>query len=557
MNPLTTDTTIPLKNISKLTSKTQELTKLLEKTDMLYKETINPVFNTLPLHSQTQIKKNFVDNIRKLEEFDYPINIEQLFSRYAEQAKIYPEFIPVSKLANDSLKAYKTANEFREYYLNYFKEHKIGIDFNYIVKHPKLNTNYFNMESHRYVLNLLVTERLKSMETIAGYKTSDFEYLDEITYENTAEDAIRYKFVERAVMQILKENASELVKENFYDLPIESVRIQGALSIARILSDASAEGVVWTVGSSADGSPPFATMKYALNNIYDSIAGDFLKDYNMVHELVIGFILNTIRNLTPNFMYVWAGFSCNAPKNLGPLPLIDTTDSVKKKHNFDTLCDSNASNNLEPIVLSEIVEVYKTFAGFFDEFSDTDAKISLIVLFQIFASLSIAQDKFRFVHGDLHANNVLVKKLDAPVTITYNLGGVNYSIETQFIPVIIDYGFARAEFAGKTLTMLRYMADFRSYHETDHMFQPDPAPDMFMPLYDAARLLQRRIHKDSPMNDVFNRGIVIQGGIGTLRDQFEFNKKKSKIISPAIFQTTTPHPMRVMSINLYDFIISH
>ena len=550
------ETTIPLKNIEKLFSKTSELTQLLENTDISYKETQQKTFKTLPVKTQVQLEQNFLDNMRKLDEIELPIKPEELFSKYIESSKSRPEFFHVGKLAKEALKAYEVASNFREYYLKYFKDNKIDVEFNYIIRHPKDETdsNYNNMLNHKYVLNLLVNERRKSMESMES--VSDFDHLDEIRYKNTAEDAIRYKFVEKAIFRILQKNANEFLREEFYDLPIETTRLQGSLKIARILSDVSVEGVVWSVGSSDEGVPPFATMKYGVNRQPDPYnPGYLIKDYNMIHELVIGFILNTIRNLTPNFMYVWAGFSCNAPKKLGPVSFAELRlkNSVKNNYDFDTLCSSNTPDNLEPIVLSEVVDVYSTFSKFFDDFFLSDPKIVLIVLFQIFASLSIAQDKFRFVHGDLHANNILIKRLDEPTRIVYNLGEREYGIETEFVPIIIDYGLSRATYQGRTLTMLSYMGDFRRFNGFDQMFQVDPNPDMFMPLYDAARLLQGRIGDHDPLNIILNRGVIIEGGIGTLRKKFEMKK----FVSPSIFQTFSPHPMRRMSINLYDYILDN
>jgi hypothetical protein len=68
------------------------------------------------------------------------------------------------------------------------------------------------------------------------------------------------------------------------------------------------------------------------------------------------------------------------------------------------------------------------------------------VYLQLFLSLYVAYKKYKFHHNDLHLNNVLVRRLSSPVTITYSneaLGGARnkyVSFSTYLIPQIIDFG---------------------------------------------------------------------------------------------------------------------
>jgi serine/threonine protein kinase len=78
----------------------------------------------------------------------------------------------------------------------------------------------------------------------------------------------------------------------------------------------------------------------------------------------------------------------------------------------------------------------------------------LNILAQIFASLIIAQEKAGFCHGDLHAGNVLVIRLKEEVEITYVIGKKKYTLKTNLIPKIIDYGFCRVQIGKVVLTAL-------------------------------------------------------------------------------------------------------
>ena len=63
------------------------------------------------------------------------------------------------------------------------------------------------------------------------------------------------------------------------------------------------------------------------------------------------------------------------------------------------------------------------------------------ILLQIALSLHIAQKKYCFVHYDLTPWNIILKVLDKPVDLYYNINPYKvYKIKTNIIPVIIDYG---------------------------------------------------------------------------------------------------------------------
>jgi hypothetical protein len=61
-------------------------------------------------------------------------------------------------------------------------------------------------------------------------------------------------------------------------------------------------------------------------------------------------------------------------------------------------------------------------------------------LWYLIWGLYTAQYHFKFVHFDLHADNVLISKLSSPVTCEHVFGGNRISFSTSYIPRVIDYG---------------------------------------------------------------------------------------------------------------------
>jgi hypothetical protein len=57
----------------------------------------------------------------------------------------------------------------------------------------------------------------------------------------------------------------------------------------------------------------------------------------------------------------------------------------------------------------------------------------------IFWSLKICWDKLEFVHLDLHLGNIIVKKLNEPVTVFLDTNETLFEIKTKYLPMIIDF----------------------------------------------------------------------------------------------------------------------
>jgi hypothetical protein len=130
------------------------------------------------------------------------------------------------------------------------------------------------------------------------------------------------------------------------------------------------------------------------------------KKYEHVHETYICTKeLNNLSKFIPNFAYVF-----------GLYTKLDTYNVVVER------------------IIGETLHEYINSSRF-------DFKEYLFIVMQICLALQVAQKRCGFVHNDLTPWNIVLKRLDIPITIEYIL---EYDkiirIRTSIIPVIIDYG---------------------------------------------------------------------------------------------------------------------
>lgn len=145
------------------------------------------------------------------------------------------------------------------------------------------------------------------------------------------------------------------------------------------------------------------------------------EDY-MINEVIEEYykgmyFYNNIRFKIPTMLYTLGIFNCNLTKN-----------KIKK-------CNYLEYNNKLFVMYEEIVgkplEDYILYNGIsFNEW--------LKIFFQILLTLEVAQRECDFTHYDLHHNNVMVRKIKIKYDV--NIDNNIYSINTNLLPVIIDYG---------------------------------------------------------------------------------------------------------------------
>ena len=138
-------------------------------------------------------------------------------------------------------------------------------------------------------------------------------------------------------------------------------------------------------------------------------------DKLLYHEALIGFYMNNLRAYCPNFIYTYGIYKTYLQLN-------------KDKQSFTVL---NSKNNH---LLTEYINK-STYPTTLNDFID--------IYMQILYALEIAQHHYKFVHYDLHYNNVVLRESKEAQNITYKRpNNETRVITSKYIATIIDYGFS-------------------------------------------------------------------------------------------------------------------
>lgn len=169
--------------------------------------------------------------------------------------------------------------------------------------------------------------------------------------------------------------------------------------------------------------------KFRMN--LELIVAKFSYDSSTLHEYFMGLAcLNKLRKYTPGFAYVLGGFQC------APLQLYNA------KGVMNTFCQS-AYDNVNYVIYEKIdgssLEDYIATSNTVEIQNVRKSKF-LVYFIQILFTLQIAQERNRFVHNDLHQQNIILRKLRTFMWVKYTINKKDYYVVTDRIPTIIDYG---------------------------------------------------------------------------------------------------------------------
>jgi hypothetical protein len=161
----------------------------------------------------------------------------------------------------------------------------------------------------------------------------------------------------------------------------------------------------------------------------------------VLHELAVGYALNTIRKLTgSSFTYFYGGFYCGSTT-----AQYSTSLNSSKQPSTTFLCNT-FTPEITSFSIQQLIPNGVTLTSLLSSATIQSQTSSFIfdfchkIFIQVAQALSIAQDQLNFVHFDLHGNNVLITP-----TIAYDLrfkfGSRSYDINniTSFV-TLIDYG---------------------------------------------------------------------------------------------------------------------
>lgn len=154
---------------------------------------------------------------------------------------------------------------------------------------------------------------------------------------------------------------------------------------------------------------------------------------DLSHELCIGtYAINDLRLDLPNFIFTYGAVYGNT-----------YIDGYSRR--VVLFCTDR-----QPKYTHLLVENIETQNEMWEEIGAMTFRKWLELYLQVIGAIRIANKKYDFSHNDLHAANVLVKTLDTPIIVDYEL----YKITTNKVAVIIDYGLSYIQYKDEHIAPL-------------------------------------------------------------------------------------------------------
>lgn len=161
------------------------------------------------------------------------------------------------------------------------------------------------------------------------------------------------------------------------------------------------------------------------------------------HEYVVGCILNSLRQLIPNFSCVFGYFSCG-----------ETTTA--RDGGVGSWCVNTFPDQQTSYIIYENVDNSRSLSDVINSKLSTQKYLEYILQFSL--ALKLANKLYNFTHYDCHPSNVLLKKLPQNVLIKYPFSLSHNTqdiyIETDSIVTFIDYGYSYVEFTDENKKFL-------------------------------------------------------------------------------------------------------
>ena len=234
------------------------------------------------------------------------------------------------------------------------------------------------------------------------------------------------------------------------------------------ISKKSSNGIVWLVSDKSVNGPIFGVMKSTKPKAHAEENGE------LIHELAVGYVLNLLRSKIPNFTYTYSGFWCD---------MNQTGDTVK--------CSENPKVHSTTLTIQEAITSGKGLNDWIEwavaQLQVDQIKLNLSqILIQVAHALYIAEKEFKYVHFDLHDENVMIRELKAPIDLHLKTDKYDVKLKAvRFLPMIIDYGMNACEYKGIVLHN-------RFYHQGSsdaEMHEIGSTKDFYYPSFDMFKLV--------------------------------------------------------------------
>jgi hypothetical protein len=214
-----------------------------------------------------------------------------------------------------------------------------------------------------------------------------------------------------------------------------------------------------------------------------------------LHEAFVGlFCGNEMRNILPTFVWTYGYTNCN-------LPYIASGKLVQgcvRPVNYGL--DANSKTEYVGLI-TEFVEGPSLY-----DYLEQDITVNQFksMILTVLYSLKYANDKFHFVHWDLHYSNVIMRKLEQDNYYLYLPNENKYLWVGNYLATIIDYGSASFEYQDKLIS---------NYFRYDLGIRPDLTSS---PLNDIMKLfssIYSKIENQPKLLKVFQRIFTSLTGI--------------------------------------------
>lgn len=180
-------------------------------------------------------------------------------------------------------------------------------------------------------------------------------------------------------------------------------------------------------------------VKPKLADVFEDIEG--LRYESEVYQLITTEIIE--KGLSPNFIQLTGLANCRVDQKSDVHNLFSMTNylttNIDNSDLYFSLMVTGVPEN--PRSLDNELKIL------YNSDDDTWNPAMDEILFQILYSMTVMQ-KFGIVHNDLHTSNIIISKLDKPVTLTFYINETYYQLETIYIPYLFDWDLAYTPLLG-------------------------------------------------------------------------------------------------------------
>ena len=202
-------------------------------------------------------------------------------------------------------------------------------------------------------------------------------------------------------------------KIDFFDM---TTKIDEWIKGERMIGEASGMGSIIKSSFSYNLAPikdkPFHYNFVIKTNKFPNSRPEFIQ------EVANGLIINSLRQIIPNFPLTLGGFGCNKDPSAGL-----------------NLCKGNVEGSY--VILEYIVG--DTFKKYIRTHSKTEIFYGIL---QTMFGLHYAQKKVEFTHYDMHSDNVMITDIGRTVYYKYYIGNNDYILPTSVNCFVIDFGWS-------------------------------------------------------------------------------------------------------------------